>query len=65
MAPTQGVTQMSRVGGGFGQAGWPTLWVLRTALHGGHITAQFPTDGGTRLVVELPLSSATRAGAAA
>ena len=24
-------------------------------LHGGHITAEFPEDGGTRFVVRLPL----------
>jgi signal transduction histidine kinase len=23
-------------------------------LHGGHIEAEFPHDGGTRIVVELP-----------
>jgi signal transduction histidine kinase len=27
-------------------------------LHGGRITAQFPTDGGTRMVVDLPLQPA-------
>src|SRR5207237_1397900 len=27
-------------------------------LHGGRISAEFPTDGGTRFVVELPLGSA-------
>jgi signal transduction histidine kinase len=34
-------------------------------LHGGRITAQFPTDGGTRLVVELPLHPASATGAVA
>jgi signal transduction histidine kinase len=26
-------------------------------LHGGRITAQFPEDGGTRLIIDLPLNS--------
>ena len=34
-------------------------------LHGGRIAAEFPNDGGTRLVVDLPLTPATDAYAAA
>ena len=33
-------------------------------LHGGRIAAEFPKDGGTRLVVELPLNPTTEADAA-
>jgi excisionase family DNA binding protein len=39
------------------------LYVSRqiVELHGGHIRAEFPDGGGTRVVVELPLGSAPRA----
>jgi signal transduction histidine kinase len=39
------------------------LYVCRhiVELHGGHIHAEFPDDGGTRVVVRLPLAAATAA----